>query len=365
MVLDITGRLSPDAELRIGYIGCGSHSFRNIYPTLQFVPVQLVSVCSRTLEKAQAFARKFGAENACTDYRRMLEQDKLDAVFVVTGYENGHSTHSRIAMDCLAAGCHVWMEKPAPESSQEMRQLADAAAKAGKHVVCGFKKMFSPANEKAKELIQTDGFGKPSLVTLQYPQGIPSLEEFQQYLHQRQNVESVKGFIDHICHPLSILVDWLGLPQSLYYERSWNTGGVATFRYSDGTLASLILNKGASHTGSAERSVIYSNQGRHIEVENNLRVYYHQSPPGLRYGAEPSFYKGGLGQTTASWYPEFSLGQLYNKGLALQGFMGEVIEFVDAVRQNRPPRKGGLDDMMKVTRIVEAFAQGEKKQINV
>ena len=42
----------------------------------------------------------------------------------------------------------------------------------------GFKKMFFPANEKAKELISAEDFGKPSLALLQYPQRIPQQDEF-------------------------------------------------------------------------------------------------------------------------------------------------------------------------------------------
>jgi len=38
-------------KLRAGFIGCGGHSYRNVYPVFQYVPVDLVSVCDLKMEK--------------------------------------------------------------------------------------------------------------------------------------------------------------------------------------------------------------------------------------------------------------------------------------------------------------------------
>ena len=53
-------------------MGCGSHSFRNLYPVMPFVPVKLAAVCDLDGARAEAFAAEFGAERAYTDHRRML-----------------------------------------------------------------------------------------------------------------------------------------------------------------------------------------------------------------------------------------------------------------------------------------------------
>jgi predicted dehydrogenase len=121
MRINFHGKLVDEPEIRVGFIGCGSHSFRNIYPTFQFAPIRLAATCDLDLAKAQAFAAKFGAANAYADYRAMLAQETLDAVFIVTGYDPlGRPLYPAIAMDCLAAGCHVWMEKPPAASWQKL-----------------------------------------------------------------------------------------------------------------------------------------------------------------------------------------------------------------------------------------------------
>ena len=43
--IDFHGRVVDAPRIRAGFIGCGSHSFRNIYPTFQFAPVDLRAVC--------------------------------------------------------------------------------------------------------------------------------------------------------------------------------------------------------------------------------------------------------------------------------------------------------------------------------
>ncbi len=87
MRINFRGQLVDEPEIRAGFIGCGSHSSRNIYPALQFAPVKLIATCDLSIEKARAFAVKYGAERAYSDYQEMLRDEELDAVFIVTGYD--------------------------------------------------------------------------------------------------------------------------------------------------------------------------------------------------------------------------------------------------------------------------------------
>lgn len=78
----------------------------------------------------------------------------------------------------IRAGRHVWTEKPPAVSCEQVAQMRDAAKAAGKNVVVGMKKMFFPANEKAKELMDAEDFGTTHLVMLQYPLHVPSTDAF-------------------------------------------------------------------------------------------------------------------------------------------------------------------------------------------
>jgi predicted dehydrogenase len=357
MRINFHGRLADEPRIRAGFIGCGSHAFRNLYPALQFTPVELVATCDLDLDRAQAFARQFGARAAYADYHRMLDEETLDAVFLCTGYdERGRPLYPPIAVDVLRSGRAVWMEKPPAASCAEIEQMQEAARAAGKQVMVGLKKMFFPANEKAKELMAAEDFGTPQLVMLQYPQSVPTVEQFAAYLKDGVR-NAVQGFLDHLCHPVSLLIALLGMPETLHYARSASGAGLATFGYASGAIASIAMTHGASSNGGMEQTTIISDRGRHITVENNVRVTLHRMPP-LGYGSTPSFYAGGPDQVSAVWEPEFSLGQLYNKGLFLLGYYGEINEFARSILEGRPPVKGTLEHAWQVTRIFEAFAEG-------
>ena len=366
MRISFGGRLVDEPEIRAAHIGCGSHSFRNILPTYQFAPVNLVATCDLDPERAQAFARKFGAPHSYADHRQMLERERPEAVFVVVGYDpQGRPAYPDIVVDCLEAGCHVWMEKPPAASTAEIERMQRAAERAGRNVMVGLKKMFFPANEKAQELMSRPDFGAPSLAMLQYPQYVPSADEFAQYLQGGQRVPRVIGFLDHLCHPMALLVYLLGMPQTLFYQRSAAGAAMATFTYASGAVATLALTHGATRNGGMERTVIVG-AGLHIVVDNNLRVSLHRTPPdepGTGYGRSPNFYTGAAEETTAAWEPEFSLGQLYNKGIFLLGYYGEINEFARSILERRPLRKAHLEHAWQVTRVFEAFAEGPGKVI--
>ncbi len=364
MHIDFNGKIINKKEIRAGFIGCGSHSFRNLYSCFQFTPVNLVAVCDLDYQKAEAFATKFGTAAAYSNHHKMLAEEELDAVFICTGYDSkGRPLYPGLTVDCLQADCHVWIEKPPAASCNDIELMQNAANAAKKNVVVGMKKMFFPANEKAKELMSNENFGTPQLVTLQYPQYIPSTEEFNDYI-QNNKSNLVVTFLDHLCHPASLLIFLLGMPDVLHYERSCSGAGIATFRYISGTVASIIFTHGSSQNGGMERTMIISDKGQHITVENNTRVTLHQIPP-LGYGNVPNFYIGKPEQVSAVWEPEFSLGQLYNKGLFLLGYYNEINDFAESILQNRRPSKGTLKQAWQVTHIFEAFAAGPGKQISL
>ena len=221
----------------------------------------------------------------------------------------------------------------------------------------GFKKMFSPANVKAHAISQLDEFGRISLVRLEYPQRIPTTAEMRRYFDDREPVDAVLSFLDHLCHPVSLLLFLNGPPDRLYYQRARNGAGVALFRYADGSLAELVCSWGNGSTDGLERTVISSDAGRHVVVDNNLTVSYHRLPfPG--YGDVPDFFGAGVDEATVTWRPEFSLGQLYNKGLFVLGYYNEIAEFCASVLEGRPPSRADLQHAWQATRIFEAFAEG-------
>lgn len=129
---EVTYRYEFTRRIKVGYIGCGGHSYRNVLPTFQYAPIDLVAMCDLDIAKARAFAQQFGAERAYVDYHEMLEKEDLDAVFIVTNYDdNGEPRAAAIAGEVLRTGRHVWMEKLQPGNPQIVKELMSLAQETG------------------------------------------------------------------------------------------------------------------------------------------------------------------------------------------------------------------------------------------
>ncbi len=54
------GKLVEGDEIRAAVVDCGSHSFRNIFPSFQFAPVKLIATCDFNADQAEAFLKAKG-----------------------------------------------------------------------------------------------------------------------------------------------------------------------------------------------------------------------------------------------------------------------------------------------------------------
>jgi predicted dehydrogenase len=345
-------------RVRAGFVGCGGHAFRNVYPALRYAPVDLVAVCDHNLERAKVYAREFGAAHAYASHTAMLEHEQLDAVFVVTNYdEQSRPRYPQIACDAMQAGDHAWIEKPPAASVAEIEQMQAIERQTGKFVQVGFKKMFFPAIAKVKDITLQPEFGALSSIYARYPQGLPSPE-------LRTDRLAMLGFLDHLFHPASIIHLIAGEVAALLY--TWeprSKASITSLRFRNGGIGTLQLVSGQSGTSPLERLEVVGS-GANVVVENGVKLTYYR--PGRRgpggYGRQPN-YIGPDGGAPLVWEPEFSLGQLYNKGLFLLGYAQETLAFCESVLSNTPPAKAGLSDALALLRWYEAYQQPEGQWI--
>jgi predicted dehydrogenase len=97
-----------------------------------------------------AVAARYGVERTTTDYRELVARDDVDAVLVLAS-----GTHRPFVTAALAAGKHVFVEKPFGFSLAETEELAGAARASGLAVQIGYHKRFDPAYRRARDLVRT------------------------------------------------------------------------------------------------------------------------------------------------------------------------------------------------------------------
>ena len=219
-----------------------------------------------------------------------------------------------------------------------------------RHVAVGFKKMLFPANVKAKEIVSRPEFGSITSITARYPQSLPPFED-------RGDSRKMVSFLDHIVHPHSVLRLLGGPIEWIFVNRNSAVGSaIVSIRFTSGAAGNLHLSTGQSSTSFLERLEIIGD-GENLVVENNIRlIHYRRSKSKIEYGRSGDYF-GALTDDSAPlyWEPEFSLGQLYNKGLFLLGYAPEVIQFTTRLLDGKAPVYGTLKDALELLQIYEAY----------
>ncbi len=340
------------ARIRAGFIGAGGHSYRNIYPCFQYAPVELVALADHHPEKAAAYARLFGAERWYLTHGELLAQEALDAVFVCTSFDAaGRPRYPSISIEAMRAGCHVWIEKPAAETTAEIKEMQQVSRETGKQVAVGYKKMFFPSYVRVKEIIDGPGFGPVSSVAMRYRLSLPPAS-------RRDDTPAWKGFMD-ICHPASALYYLFGPADELTFRRSAGGDVAAILTFPGDVVCSLHLSGAQSATSPLERLEVVG-QDANVLVDNCASLMYYrrggQRGPG-GYGRSISYIGPDEG-APIYWEPEFSLGNLYNKGLFLEGYVQQVDYFARCLLDKKTVAVGDLVQAWHLTRLFEAFRYG-------
>lgn len=120
--------------LRWGVIAPGGIA-RNFIGTMHAATAsRLTAVCSRSLERAQAFAEDFesdaGPAHAYASVDEFLAHEGLEAVYVASP----HAQHFELATKVVEAGIPVVIEKPMTLNAAEARELFETARRTGTYV---------------------------------------------------------------------------------------------------------------------------------------------------------------------------------------------------------------------------------------
>ncbi|PPA68958.1 Gfo/Idh/MocA family protein [Jeotgalibacillus proteolyticus] len=161
------------AELNIGLIGykfmgkAHSQAYRNVNfyfePSLDY---RLKVLCGRNEKNVKEASEKYGWEEYETDWRKVVERDDIDLVDIGTPT----NTHKEIAIAAARAGKHVLCEKPLALSLADANEMLREVKKAGvKHMV-GFTYRRVPAIALAKRLIDEGRIGAIHHVRANYLQ---------------------------------------------------------------------------------------------------------------------------------------------------------------------------------------------------
>ncbi len=145
-------------KIRVGLIGAGRIADMVHVPSLRLCPeaCEILAVASRTVERAKAFADRWGIPRVYADWQSLLADPDVDAVVICppSGLTAG------AARAALAAGKHILCEKPLGLSYAEAASVIGAAeGRPGVHMVA-FTYRFVSALRYLERLVREGHFGE-------------------------------------------------------------------------------------------------------------------------------------------------------------------------------------------------------------
>lgn len=137
----------------IGYGYWGPNIARNAYRNPK---ITLHSICDKK-EAMRAKAKDLYAESVRyeSDYKRLLQDDRINAVAIAVETP----AHKDLVLECLAAGKHVFCEKPLTDSLADAKEIEAAARKAERCVHVDHIMLYHPAIQKIKAIYDRGDLG--------------------------------------------------------------------------------------------------------------------------------------------------------------------------------------------------------------
>jgi predicted dehydrogenase len=142
--------------INIGVIGCGYWGPNLIRNFNQISRSDVVRVADLKRNRLDHMKRLYPRIDVTTDYEAVINDPSVDIVAVATPV----NTHHKFAKQALAAGKHVFVEKPLTATSVEAQELIELARKNGSKLMVGHTFLFTAAVNKMKEIIDSGELGE-------------------------------------------------------------------------------------------------------------------------------------------------------------------------------------------------------------
>jgi predicted dehydrogenase len=164
---------------------------------------RIVATVDPEIERARKAAEVIGDAKPYASVEEAF--DSVDAVMLILP----HHVHHSVAMQCLEAGKHVFLEKPMANTEQQCLDLIRASEASGQVFMIGYVMRYHPLVQKLKELLDTQEFGEVfeiSIWTEQYTYVPPE--------RWSSSAERMGGgqLFSHGCHYIDLMLWFLGRP---------------------------------------------------------------------------------------------------------------------------------------------------------
>jgi predicted dehydrogenase len=255
----------------------------------------------------------------------MLDKDKPDGVIVCVG----PAFHGQAAVDIMERGFHVYTEKPPAEDLDQCRQMVEVHKMTGMICMTALKKRFAPAYAKAKELIDSGGYGVPALLNIMRTSG--------EYKHGDPD----KYILDSSIHIVDLAVYLCGPITSVSGTAGPGASYCLSLAFASGATGSMAMTDRMSYKRGWEDVTVVTTEGLCIQVDNSVEML------AIKHD-----------QPVAGHKPEFVAGSSHSS--VEMGFQGELQAFVDAIAENNPEPEASISQIIYSMAAIDAMRKAVK-----
>jgi predicted dehydrogenase len=226
-------------KIKWGIIGPGKIAAKFAASLRQVEDAELYAAASRTLERAQKFIEANGGTKAYGSYEKMLQDDRIDVVYVATP----HVYHYEHSLLCLKHGKAVLCEKPFAINRKQVEEMIATAKENKVFLMEAMWTPFLPHIKYVSELVTSGHYGKIKKLTADFGFDAP-FNEAGRIFGKKLGGGSL---LDIGIYPVFLALHTLGKPAEIKAKAQLGKTGVdevcdVVFSYPDGVTAILHSN---------------------------------------------------------------------------------------------------------------------------
>jgi predicted dehydrogenase len=234
-------------NLRWGLIGCGDISQKRVAPALRDAPgSELLAVSRARFDLAGEFAREFGASRTFKDWRELVADPDVDAVYVATPVD----LHAGQAIAAAEAGKHVLCEKPMALNVADCDRVIAGCRSNNVKLGVAYYRRFYPVIARVRALIDHGEIGQVVLVQMNaFSRFNPQPGEERHWLLEKDRAGG-GPMMDFGCHRIEIFVNLFSpvevdaaFADQIFYQREVEDTSGVFFKMNGGARGVLL----ASH----------------------------------------------------------------------------------------------------------------------
>jgi predicted dehydrogenase len=264
-------------KVSFGLIGCGDIARKRVVPAIRELQnCELVAVNRAQTNLAESFAKEFGARRWYADWRELLQDKEINAVYIATPVY----LHVEQTIAAAEAGKHVLCEKPMALDVAECDRMIDACRRNSVKLGIAYYRHFYPVVRRIKEILQSGEIGTPVVAQINAFEWFdPPADHPRAWLLKKEQSGGGPMF-DFGCHRIEVLLDLFGRVRQVkstmtndFFKRKVEDVAIATFQFEQGVCATLTVAHSAREPQDT-LDVFGSKGSLHVSVlnEGTLRV---------------------------------------------------------------------------------------------